>query len=107
MILLWINPAIPEGRNLSEHMTSPLTALPLNLSPYEPHSGHKVSLPNGQPMLAPAEHWLAALLTKHLQTAWDLVSQTRLWLSVQGRQWPFILQTTKEVENQKERQWEL
>ena len=32
-----------------------------------------------QPILSHTENWLAAILRKHLQTAWDLVSQTRLW----------------------------
>ena len=33
----------------------------------------------GRTAFDPTEQWLAAMLKKRLQTAWDLVSQTRLW----------------------------
>ena len=53
-----------------------------------PYPVYKDSPRLGQPLLGPTEKWLAAMLLKSLQTAWDLVSQTRLWrgyLDAQGR----------------------
>ena len=46
-----------------------------------PHSLNKVSPCLSISILSPTKNWLAARIRKHLQTAWDLVSQTRLWHS--------------------------
>ena len=83
MILAWSYRLSTEGRIPSVPVMTTATKLPIQFpSPSQPVYGNKALSLKGQPILALTEHWLAALLIKHLQTAWDLVSQTRLWIRV-------------------------
>ena len=62
-------------------ITSSLHPMILPSPEPRPYSVRKVAPWLSLLILSPTKTWLVARLRKHLQTAWDLVSQTRLWHS--------------------------
>ena len=77
MRLLWK----PDPLTTSQVSVITTATNPTLLSNSRPHLANRDPPCIDHPIPSHTENWLVAILRKHLQTAWDLVSQTRLWIT--------------------------
>ena len=93
----------PNSPFIGQIPVTTTTAHTLSPNP-RPHF-HKEPPCLDQPIPSHTENWLVAILRKHLQTAWDLVSQTRLWIriTIHGRQVmrKTLLKKTESIQSEK------
>ena len=71
----------PDPLTTSQVSVTTTVTNPTLLSNPRPHPANRDPPHIDHPIPSHTENWLVAILRKHLQTAWDLVSQTRLWIT--------------------------